>query len=165
MPACRPGTSSRGIVLDCLCSDEPRGKGDIMRALLLVLIAAIACGMVLFGVQNTQPVSVRFLWLESGLGSLSLVMVLAAVAGALLVALFWLWDQVRFGLRSRRMGRQVHSLEGRSVDLQRRLAELEAENSALREQMAALTGTLVADTPPAAGATQPDGNASPAPPR
>ena len=73
-----------------------------MRVVVLVLMAAIALAMVVFGAQNNYPVTVHFLWMDSGQMSLSLVMVLAALAGAALVALFWLWDQVRFGLRQHR---------------------------------------------------------------
>ncbi|MCC6626909.1 MAG: DUF1049 domain-containing protein [Chloroflexi bacterium] len=120
-----------------------------MRGLVLVLMAAIALAMVLFGAQNTEAVSVRFLWLDSGRMSLSLVMVLAAVAGAALVALLWLWDQVRFGLRQHRMGRQVNSLAGRAGDLEKRLASAEAENATLREQVALLGGHAPDYGPPA----------------
>jgi uncharacterized membrane protein YciS (DUF1049 family) len=122
-----------------------------MRVVVLVLMAAIALAMVLFGAQNTEAVSVRFLWMDSGQLSLSLVMVLAAVAGAALVALLWLWDQVRFGLRQHRMGRQVHSLEDRAVDLEKRLAAAEAENATLREQVELLGGHAPDYGPQASG--------------
>jgi uncharacterized integral membrane protein len=126
-----------------------------MRVLVLVLMALIALAMVLFGVQNTESVSVRFLWMDSGLVSLSLVMVLAAVAGAALVALFWVWDQVRFGLRQHRMGRQMHSLEGHTVDLEKKLAAVEAENATLREQIALLGSHAPDYGPQGASATPP----------
>jgi uncharacterized integral membrane protein len=107
-----------------------------MRNVILILMLALACVMVLFAVQNTQPVTVRFLTFESGQTPLALVMVLSAAAGAALVALFLIWDQVRHGFRRWRMGRQMSGLERRLVELEGQVATLTQENAALKASAA-----------------------------
>lgn len=102
-----------------------------MRTVLLALMALLALIMVIFGVQNTQAVTVRFLLLESGPIPVALVMVLSALAGAALVGLFGLWDQVRHGVREWRMGRQLAGVEKRAAELERQLAAALQEKAAL----------------------------------
>ena len=104
-----------------------------MRTGILILIIVLACIMVLFGAQNTQPVTVRFLVFESAQISLSLVMIFSALAGAVLAGLFGLWDQVRHGFQRRRMGRQVTTLEKRAADLESQLAAAKQETAGPKE--------------------------------
>jgi cell division protein FtsB len=88
--------------------------------------------LVLFGVQNTQLVTVRFLSYSVENLSVSLVIVIAAICGALLVALLNVWSGVQRTLRGRRATRERNDLEARNRDLQKRVAELERENQTLK---------------------------------
>jgi uncharacterized integral membrane protein len=107
-----------------------------MRNVILILMLALACVIVLFAVQNTQPATVRLLTFEAGQASLALVVVLSAAAGAALVALFGIWDQVRHGFRRWRMGRQMSGLERRVVELEGQVAALTQENADLKASSA-----------------------------
>lgn len=96
-----------------------------MRVLVFVLMTILSVMLVLFGVQNPQPVEVRFLTYTSGPVSLSLVMILAVIAGALLVGLFMGYSGLRSSLRTRRLSKQ-------QVALEQRVAALQEENAQLR---------------------------------
>lgn len=109
-----------------------------MRYLVLILLLILAVLLVLFGVQNPQPVTVSFLSLQAANLSLSLVVVISAIVGAALVALLSAWGAIQRGLRSRREIKQ-------RADLEARVATLERENAALKKQVAA--------TPPVAAAS------------
>ena len=93
--------------------------------------------LVTFGAQNTQLVSVHFLMIDTGYVSLSLVIVISAVIGAVLASLIGVWGSIRRGFRGRRAGQQKAALEVRGVELETRVAALERENAELRA--AALT--------------------------
>jgi uncharacterized integral membrane protein len=98
-----------------------------MRVFMFILMTVLSVMLVLFGVQNPQPVEVRFLTFTSGPISLSLVMILAVIAGATLVGLFTGYSGIRHSLRERRLSRL-------QADLERRIAQLEKENKQLRAQ-------------------------------
>ncbi|GAB4208774.1 MAG: hypothetical protein OHK0022_38830 [Roseiflexaceae bacterium] len=101
-----------------------------MRTAILILGLLVGVLLVIFGVQNTQPVFISFLGLTSGGMSLSLVIMISAVIGALLASLVSLSDRVR----------QVRHHEekpdpaaaNRVAHLEARVADLERENAALR---------------------------------
>ncbi len=99
-----------------------------MRVIMFILMTVLAVMLVLFGVQNPQPVEVRLLMFTSGPISLSLVMILAVIAGATLVALFTGYSGIRHSLRERRLSKL-------QVELEQRIAQLEKENENLRAKM------------------------------
>lgn len=103
-----------------------------MRTLVVILVMLLAILLVIFGAQNTQLVNIRFLMIETPFVSLSLVIMVSAIAGALLVALVGLWGNVRRGLRNRREGQNQSRLETRNAELESRITTLEQENSTLR---------------------------------
>jgi uncharacterized integral membrane protein len=103
-----------------------------MRTLVVILVMLLAILRVIFGAQNTQLVNIRFLMIETPFVSLSLVIMVSAIAGALLVALVGLWGNVRRGLRNRREGQNQTRLETRNTELERRISTLEQENASLR---------------------------------
>ncbi|MBW4693454.1 MAG: DUF1049 domain-containing protein [Lyngbya sp. HA4199-MV5] len=105
-----------------------------MGILVLILMIVLSIIMVLFGVQNPQPVNVRFFTLESGNISLSLVIVVSALIGAALIGLLSLWNSARRGLRTMRTNKQLTSLEQRNGELERLNTSLEQENAALKER-------------------------------
>ena len=63
--------------------------------------------MIIFGIQNPQTVNVYFLGIASGEVSLSLVIIISALAGATLVGLFSGWDRIRNVLNKRQLHKQL----------------------------------------------------------
>ncbi|HET9224597.1 MAG TPA: lipopolysaccharide assembly protein LapA domain-containing protein [Roseiflexaceae bacterium] len=118
-----------------------------MRYLIGAALLIVAVLLVLFGVQNPQPVSVRFLWLATEDLSLSLVIVLAAICGAVLVGLLHVWGSIRRGVRGLRDRRERTALETRAQGLEQKIATLEQENASLKERASAVEQPTVADTP------------------
>jgi uncharacterized integral membrane protein len=108
------------------------GENTQMRAVVLIVMLVVAILLVLFGAQNTQLVSVHFLMIDTGYVSLSLVIVISAVIGAVLASLIGVWGSIRRGFRGRRANQQKADLEARRVDLETRVAALERENAELR---------------------------------
>ena len=101
-----------------------------MRTAILIVGLAVAVLLVIFGVQNTQPVYISFLGLTSGGISLSLVIVISAVVGALLATMVSLWDRMQRGWVRRHD--QEPAAATRAAQLEARLSELERENAELR---------------------------------
>src|SRR6266508_4639430 len=93
-----------------------------MRWLILLPILVVALLLVTFGVQNTQLVTVRFLSFEARDLSASIVIILSAIGGALLVGMLSIWNSIQQGLRGRRDLKQRTQLEQRIADLERQLA-------------------------------------------
>jgi uncharacterized integral membrane protein len=100
-----------------------------MRTAILIVGLAVAVLLVIFGVQNTQPVYISFLGLTSGGISLSLVIVMSAVVGAVLATMVSLWDRMQRGWAHRR---DVDPAATRAAQLEARVSELERENAELR---------------------------------
>lgn len=109
-----------------------------MGVIVLILMIVLSIIMVIFGVQNPQPVNVRFFTIESGNVSLSLVIVVSALLGAALIGLLSLWDSARRGLRKMRTNKRLTGLEQQNAELERLRASLEQENAALKERNAQL---------------------------
>ena len=108
------------------------GEDTLMRTVVLIFTLLVAILLVIFGAQNTQLVSVRFLMVDTGSVSLALVIVISAVIGAVLVSLIGVWGSIRRGFRGRRADQQKAALETRGVDLETRVEALERENAELR---------------------------------
>ena len=108
-----------------------------MRYVIGAALLIVAVLLVLFGVQNPQPVTVRFLWLAARDLSLSLVIVIAAICGATLVGLVNLWGSIRRSVRGRRERKERGALETRARELEQKLAALEQEHAALKAKPAA----------------------------
>jgi uncharacterized integral membrane protein len=104
----------------------------MMRTVVLILMLVLAILLVIFGAQNTQLVNVHFLTITTDYVSLSLVIVLSAVIGAVLASLITLWGTIRRGFRGRRGDQRKPNLEARNVELETRVAELEHENAELQ---------------------------------
>ncbi len=84
-----------------------------MRVFMFILMTVLSVMLVLFGVQNPQPVEVRFLTFTSGPISLSLVMIPAVIAGATLVTACPAANDRSH--RSRTCMRQVSASAGRVI--------------------------------------------------
>jgi|GEM_PF-1350968 uncharacterized integral membrane protein len=103
-----------------------------MRFVLPIIMLFLALVLVIFGVQNTQTVNVRFLNFETGRISVALVMVVSALFGAALTGLFSLWFRIRYGIQSWRTRRQQLAEQQRKLELEKRVSTLEQENQILR---------------------------------
>jgi uncharacterized integral membrane protein len=123
-----------------------------MRALLVVLLLIVAVFLVIFGAQNTAPVNVRFLNFNTGFVSLSLLIIVSAVVGAVLTALIGLLSGIRRSLSARATNKRLHELEKENADLNRRVITLQSENTALRNGMAS---NPAAAAPPAVSPAAP----------
>jgi uncharacterized membrane protein YciS (DUF1049 family) len=106
-----------------------------MRTILLILVVVVAVLLVIFGAQNTQLVNVHFLMIDTGAVSLSLVIVISAVIGAVLASLLTVWGNIRRRFRDRRADKQKAELQARSIALETQVAALEQENAELRTTM------------------------------
>ena len=119
----------------------------MLRYLVLIPILIVALLLVLFGVQNTQLVTIRFLSYSVENLSVSLVIMVAAIFGARLVARLNAWGGVQRSLRQRRASKERADLEARNRDLQKRVADLERENASLRTAAPAPAAKAPASTP------------------
>ena len=127
-------------------------KGDLtMRYVISAALLIVAILLVLFGVQNPQPVTVRFLWLSAQDLSLSLVIVIAAIFGAVIVGLLSLWGSIRRGVRGLRERRERTALETRARDLEQKVSVLEQENASLKGGASVVEKPALADKPVAPG--------------
>lgn len=105
---------------------------NVTRVVVGILAALLSLLLVLFGVQNTEPVSIQLLGFATEQLSLSLVVIGAAIVGATIVWLISLWGWARQSLRNRRDQKERSVLQARTRELEQRVATLEAENVALR---------------------------------
>ncbi len=103
-----------------------------MRVVVLVLMFALALVFVIFGVQNTAPVNVNFIGLQSGYLSLSLVVTIAAIVGAALMGLLWLLDNIRRGFARYQKGREDSAIVKRNTELEKQVTALQQEIAGLR---------------------------------
>ena len=113
----------------------------------ILLIAGIGFAIVavLFALQNNVPVTVSvFAWSFSG--SLALVLLLALGLGALIAGLVTSPAMIGNQWTGKRLKRQVASLEEQNRDLQRRLAELDAQLESLLAAQALAPGALIDTT-------------------
>lgn len=95
------------------------------RALIGIVAAAMSILLVIFGVQNTQPVQIQFLTFETQQISLSLVIIIAVVFGAAFMWLVGLYGAAQRSMRLRREVKERLQLAARNAELERKLASLE----------------------------------------
>lgn len=96
--------------------------------ILLIFGLAIAFLAILFAIQNTEVVSISFLFWETE-GSLALILFIALAAGALITYLVTAPGQVR-----RRMN--ISSQRKQITDLERQLSDSQEENTQLKDELA-----------------------------
>jgi uncharacterized integral membrane protein len=110
---------------------------------LLALIFSIV--IAIFAVQNTTAVDVQFLTVRAQAVAVSVLVLISAAFGAVVMLLLGTAREVSMRLRH-------HSLSNQLKQSQARVAQLEAAQPAAAPETPALTGTTPADTPPAAKA-------------
>jgi uncharacterized integral membrane protein len=99
----------------------------ISRALIGIVAATLAIGLVIFGVQNTQTVNIQFLNLSTEKISISLLVIGAFILGAAMMWLLGLFGAAQRGIRQLRDARERTTLATRNRELEVRLASLEKE--------------------------------------
>lgn len=100
---------------------------SISRTIYGVILAVLAIGLVIFGVQNTQAVRIQFLTFTSEQLSLSLVVIGAVILGAALMWLSSLLGAAQRGLQLRKVTKERMTLATRNVQLENRINALEQE--------------------------------------
>lgn len=99
----------------------------ISRAVIGVVLAALAVCLVIFGVQNTQAVQIQFLGFTTERISVSLLVIGAVIVGAALMWLVGLWGAAQRSLRLRRDAKERATLVTRNRELEQKVASLEKE--------------------------------------
>jgi uncharacterized integral membrane protein len=99
----------------------------ISRALIGIVLAALSICLVIFGVQNTQPVQIQFLSLVTERISVSLLVIGAVILGAALMWLLGLWGAAQRTLRLRRDAKERATLTTRNKELEAKISALERE--------------------------------------
>jgi uncharacterized integral membrane protein len=82
-----------------------------MSRVLLVVAILVALVLALFGVQNPQPVNIRFINVQTGAVPLYVVILLSTLAGIILSVLAGLRGRIAQGLHVRRLEKRVAELE------------------------------------------------------
>lgn len=100
---------------------------SISRTIYGIILAVLAVGLVIFGVQNTQTVRIQFLTFTSEQLSLSLVVIGAVILGAALMWLAGLLGAAQRGLQLRKVTKERMNLATRNVQLENRVKTLEQE--------------------------------------
>jgi len=96
-----------------------------MQVLIITGIALALCGVV-FAFQNNVPVTVTFLFLRFD-SWLALVILLAALLGAMVIALVSLPAAVRVRWQLRRQQKSIDQQQMRIAELERQVAAAEAK--------------------------------------
>ena len=105
--------------------------------------AALAFGIViaLFAVQNSAPITLRFLWFSAENVAVSVLVMISATLGALLTLMFGLGREVKLQWSRRSARRAASSLEKRVSELQGTVEQLQTEKAVLQAQVDAYAAT------------------------
>ena len=122
--------------------------------ILLIFSFVIAFLAILFAIQNTEIVSIRFLFWETQ-GSLALILFIALVAGALISYLATTPGQIRQRMANSNQRKQIAELEGQLTTTQ---GELQETNSKLEKMEAE---RIAAEASGAEVGESPEGKANP----
>ncbi len=117
----------------------------------IYLVLALLFGIVIavFAVQNSTPVPISFLWMSLESVAVSVLVLVSATLGALVMFLFGLGREIRLRVSRRSSQRAVRSSEQRILELETTVQRIEEEKAAaqseLDEQRRALAGHRDAD--------------------
>ena len=98
-----------------------------MRQVNFVLIFAIALALVLFSLENTQPVSIQFFEGIQVQAPLAVELILAMGIGAVLAWFFSVWTYLHRALHNREEAQQIHQRDDRIQELEQNVARYKAE--------------------------------------
>ncbi len=113
-----------------------------MARILLVIVILLALVLALFGVQNPQPVNIRFMNIESGRVPLYVVILVSTLAGVLLASILGLRSRISNQMRMRKQNKHI--------------ADLEKQIKELREQPRSLVLDAPEPQPTSAGTQTPE---------
>ena len=103
-----------------------------MRQLNFVLIFVICLALVLFGIENTELVSIKIIEGIEVKAPLSIELILAMGIGAVLAWVFSVWVQIQTTLKTGdAMEEQEEQIEELQADIERYKAELEEQQRLL----------------------------------
>jgi uncharacterized integral membrane protein len=119
-----------------------------MRQINFLIVFATILALVLFSLENTEPVAIQIVEGVQVQAPLAIALILAMGLGAILAWLFSIWMRLQQLLESRRVVRQVRSKDQRiqelEQDVQRYKAELEEKQlPALSASQPLTDGALV----------------------
>ncbi|HEY9743649.1 MAG TPA: lipopolysaccharide assembly protein LapA domain-containing protein [Coleofasciculaceae cyanobacterium] len=119
-----------------------------MRQINFLIIFAVCLALVLFSLENTEPVVIRIVDGIQVQAPLSIELILAMGLGASLAWIFSIWTRLQQQLASYRAMRQIRSKEERiqklEQDVERYKAEVEEQQLPVLSASKSLTeGTLV----------------------
>ena len=98
-----------------------------MRQINFLLIFASCLALVLFGLQNTEPVSIQVIQGVSVQAPLCVELIIAMGIGAVLAWFFSIWTHLQYFLESRGKNRQIQQQDDRIKDLEQDVTRFQAE--------------------------------------
>jgi uncharacterized integral membrane protein len=106
-------------------------------------ILALIFGIIiaLFAVQNSEPITVQFLWFTADAMPVSVLILISACLGALVTLMFGLAREVRFRWRGFSARRTISSQEKHVADLEASVEQLTREKAELQARLDTLTGS------------------------
>ena len=98
-----------------------------MRQINFVLIFVISLALVLFSLENTQPVPIHFLEGVEVQAPLAVELILAMGIGAIFAWVFSVWAYFHKYMANQGSGEEVHEQEERIQELEQNVARYKAE--------------------------------------
>lgn len=119
-----------------------------MRQINFLIIFAMCLALVLFSLENTEPVAIRILQDVQIQAPLAIELIVAMGLGAVIAWIFSVWTRLQQQLESRQTRRQIRSkeeqIEQLSQDLERYKAEIEETELPVLSASEPLAETLLA---------------------
>ncbi|MBW4648823.1 MAG: LapA family protein [Kastovskya adunca ATA6-11-RM4] len=98
-----------------------------MRQINFVIIFAVCLALVLFSLENTEPVAIQVVNGVQVQAPLSIELILAMGIGAVLAWLFSVWTRLQRQIESRQDLRKLRSKDERIEDLEQNIEQYKAE--------------------------------------
>lgn len=119
-----------------------------MRQINFLIIFAMCLALVLFSLENTEPVAIRIVQDVQVQAPLAIELILAMGLGAVIAWIFSVWTRLHSQLESRKTLRQMRSKEERidqlEQDIERYKAEVEQQLPILSASSKSLTEKVMA---------------------
>jgi uncharacterized integral membrane protein len=114
--------------------------------IIVVLALVFSIVIAIFAVQNTTAVDVQFLTLRAQTVAVSILVLISAAFGAVVMLLLGSAREVSMRWKHHTVSNQLKQSQARVAQLE--AAQAAAEQSAAAPETPALTGTTQGDTPP-----------------